>query len=129
MATTAPERAAAMAAPIVWKCVASGADVGLTKRVAPAGGKAPAQLPTGWHVLWPSSSIVAPAQSWGGRTSLHPHPDGSGAKPAGHCVAPTGLQPVDPSEAIVPAGQSVEAAMASQPIPSGNGWNPALHAM
>ena len=71
-AMTAPGVAAATAAPMVVKCVASVAPLALTKSVAFVGGNAAEQSPTGTHVVLPSAARVAPVHGSVGSTSRHP---------------------------------------------------------
>src|SRR5262245_49464178 len=88
-----------------------------TKTVAPAGGQAAEQSPIGWHAVWPRTSIVAPVHGVAGRTSTHPQPDGSGAKPAAHAAGPTGWHELWPRTGIVPAGQAADGVVSRQPHP------------
>ena len=83
----APAAAAATAAPMVVKCVASLAPAASTKIVAAARGDASLQSSTGAHAVAPSISFVASVHAAAGKTALHPQP--SVVKPAAHGAAAT----------------------------------------
>jgi hypothetical protein len=97
--------------------------------MAPAGGNAALQSPTGAHVRSPSFGRVAPAQGVGGSTAAQPHPLASRSKPAAHEVVPTGTHASFPNAGRVPGTHDDAAAVKSSHVPSAPGLRPSGHAV
>jgi hypothetical protein len=95
--------------------------------MAPAGGNAALQSPTGAHVRSPSFGRVAPAHGAGGSTAAQPHPLASRSKPAAHEVGPTATHASLPSAGRVPGMHDDAAAVKSSHVPSAPGLRPSVH--